>query len=406
MEKPENTAQQTNSGQQSTQPTPKEIEIEEKKKSFYLKIKLLGLGVFVFIVIIILFTVGRYIYINTKSTYVANPETEQTLPEQEIIINPEEEEEVEEWEIYSSDKYRFAFDYPKGDSLTVTDVSENEFSVEVRHKDIIPDENPDGQNMIKGYIFRVVPLKLSASDITSAALAKRDWFFSQCPDTATINSEYGNTIGGFDAVSFDVFDCNSNYSISYVAANNFVYEVSRVYKGDLGFKQIYKSRLNQILYTLVIETDRPELSPNATHYDKVGFSFDYPRGMDAGCCWVPPPPQEELQNHITLAENDSSHAIGFFYTYRNSRIDFYSYVEEHKTKLIDEYKIVKNKEPETTETELGIAGQKAIMLSGYSWRGNDLIYIPFTPKQNVLVISKTDLSEDAFNTIINSLEFN
>jgi len=400
----QNTAQPTNSAQPPEQLSPKEEEIEEKKNKFYKKLKLISLGTLVLISIAILLSFVRIIYIKTKDTHVVNPEDKSTMPGQEIIIIEKDPAEVEEWEIYSSEKYIFSVDYPKGDALFVSDLSEDKFSVEIRSSNIIPDKKPNGENLVKGYIFHVIPLKLSASDLERAAKIKRDWYVSLCPETATIYQTSGRTVANLAAVGFDINDCNSDYAINYIAANDFVYEVMQVYKGDLGFEQIYKSRTNQILSSLLIDEDLPEASPTVLYEEKrVGFTFEYPRDMDSNCCTVPAPPQDYLVTLVTLAENDNSDALAFYYSYRNNGVNFGDYVESQKMKLSDEYTIVKNKSPEGKETEMTISGQRAVMLSGYSWRGNDIIYIPIPRKQNVLMISKMNVSEETFNTIKESI---
>lgn len=405
MENQENTAQPNQAAQPSEPQSPKEIEIEEKRDKFYKKIKLIALGTLILISSLILIALVRSIYNKTKEAYVVSSETGSTLPGQEIIITEESPIEVEKWEIYSSEKYRFSFDYPKGDGLFVSNLSAEEFLVEIRSSNIVPDENPDGENLVKGYIFRVTPLRLATSDLEIAANAKRDWYLSYCPETSTISQATGRTTAQMEAVGFDITDCNSDYSITYITANDFVYEVMQIYKGDLGFEQIYKSRTNQILSSLVIDVDLPELSPTVTYQNKaLGFSFEYPRGMDTQCCVVPAPPQDNTKTLIILAENDNSDAIGFFYSHNNYGTDAYDLIENQRMKLSDEYAIVKNKVPDGTQTELTISGQRAIVLSGYSWRGNDLIFIPMPNKKNVLTISKMNVSDETFNTIVESFK--
>ncbi len=394
-------------GQSPDQPVNTGDEIEKKKKAFYVKVRLAGFAVMGFIFLIAMGMILKFIYTKTKDTYVVDGPRSGTQPEQEVIITEEKPPEVEEWEIYSSDKYRFSFDYPKGDLLEVKNTSETEFSVEVFYKDIIPYENADGENLVRGYIFKVTPLKLSASDLKNAAVIKKNWFLSLCPETATVTNEYGRKVAGFDAVTVDVYDCNSDYSVTYITANDLVYEISQTYKGDVGFKQIYKSRENQILDSLVIDVDSPDLPDNIEYEDKQqGISFSYPRTMNTECCKVPAPLFDELKNPITIAENDNSDALGVFYTYKLIRTDFNEVVEEQKAKLTDEYKVVKNKTPNGTQTEIDVAGQKAVMLSGYSWKGNDLILIPHAAKNNILIISKTNISEETFKIVIESLKLN
>jgi len=55
-------------------------------------------------------------------------------------------------------------------------------------------------------------------------------------------------------------------------------------------------------------------------------------------------------------------------------------------------------------TKVGDRG--AIMLKGYSWRGNDLIYVDGSPNMNasrIVVLSVKNISGERFNNVVNRI---
>jgi hypothetical protein len=354
----------------------------------------------------ILISLGFAVYNKTKSTYVAVPESSPSQQANPALVSGETPAEVEEWEVYFSEKYQFSFEYPKGDFLIVEDLPENRIKVEINSSNIIPTKDPDGSNLVKGYIYRVIPYKLAASNLENAVNVKRDWFLTQCPETATISEIEDRKAAEINGRGFEVYDCNSDYYYTYVTANDYIFEIARIFKGDVGYKQVYKSRVNQILSSTTIDINLPELSPNAEYSDRFGkFSFNYPREMDLECCTVPGPPDSNVKSIVTMSEKDNQTSIGFFINSKTVADDFYTYVNQQKTKLIDEYTIIKNKPPEGVEETLTIGGRNAVKLADFSWRGNDLIFVSSPRRNQILMISYMDVSEEALSTILNSITF-
>lgn len=378
-------------------------EVEEKKSKFFKRVKIAGLIILSLLILAVITLAGRFIYLKTKSTYVVNEKPEPKDSTQVVIVNPEKPKEDDSWETFSNSNYKFSLQYPKDDILIFNKNNSGDTLLKIIYKDVIPKENPSGENLVKGYIVTVNPLELLQRDIDTVTNVKREYFKLNCPDSATITEKEGRKIDGIEGRGFKVTNCNSNYDVSYIPGDNYIYEIIKIYKGDLGFEQNYKSIVNQIEQTIDVKLDSENTGPYLTYSDN-SISFEYPKTLDTSCCQVPQPPINRVQNIITLAENDDSQAVGLFTSY-SANGDLNSFVENQKVLLSDDYKVVKGTAPNGTEEEITIAGQRALVLSGYSWRGNDFIYLLYPNGRNLLTISKTDISEDSFNHIIDTLKF-
>jgi len=383
---------------------PSEDEIQNKKEAFQKKIKLLGFIVIGAIAVIALYSLGKFAYNKTKSTYSAIPTPESTESSQEIIKKEETPINTNEWEIYSSEKYGFSFDYPKGDSLTVSDNSEDSFVVQVLSQDIIPENNATGENLVKGFIFQITPLKLESRDLESAVNVKRDSFVASCPETADITDIVDTKISDLEGRGFKIYSCNADYSVNYVAYGNYIYEITQIFKGDVGFKQVYKAKTNQILQSINIEQNIPDTPTHIAYASPYGFSFLYPSYFDSDYVDVPEPPQVTAKKLIVIAENDNTNAAGFFYAKMDTELNFESYVQQQTQLLIDDYTVVKGRAPDGIKTELTVDTAGAVVLTNYTWEGNTLIFIPLNKPGRALVISKTNMSDELFNNILESIE--
>lgn len=380
-------------------------EIEKKKLAFQKKIKIIGFAVIGFTAIIAIFSMAKIIYNQNKETYSTSQVQESTQSSgPSVPSNNQHPLPDDSWEIYSSEKYGLSFEYPKGDLLKISDVSENEIAIQVLSKDIVPQENPTGDNLVKGYIFQVKPLKLEARDLESAVSVKRDFYQSQCAETSSVTDIIGVEVSGIEGRGFMIYNCNSDYDISYVAANGYIYEVIQIFKGDVGFKQVYKAKANQIASLVKIEQETIAESPFVEFESKYGFSFSYPRGLDSQYSNAPFPPKDTAERVITIAENDDTNAVGFYYD-RSPKVDFDTYLNEQIQILIDDYVVVKGAQPEGSKVEFTIDGQKAVKLEGYSWRDNDLIYVKTPDDKGVVILSTTNISDEILSNIIESIKF-
>ncbi|MFC1756206.1 hypothetical protein ACFLZK_02325 [Patescibacteria group bacterium] len=379
-------------------------DVEKKKEAFFKKIKLIGFIIIGGIAAISLFSLGRFAYNKTKSTYSTKPIPETTESSQEIIKKEEVPINTNEWEIYSNEKYGFSFDYPKGDPLFATDLSEDEFLVQIYSSDIIPEEKPTGENLVKGYIFQVKPLKLEARDLESAVIVKKDSFGTLCPDTASITDIVEVMVSDLKGKGFKILNCNADYSISYVSFGGYIYEITQIFKGDVGFKQVYKAKTNQILQSINIEQGLSNGPTHILYESERGFSFSYPRYLDSEYSDVPYPPQSTAEKLITVAENDNTNAVGFYYGRGGKDFEFNAYIDEQTQLLIDDYTVVKGRAPEGKKTEITIDGLQSYKYEDYTWEGNTLIYVPLKKTKGALIISKTDMSDNIFDDILESIK--
>jgi len=234
---------------------------------------------------------------------------------------------------------------------------------------------------------------------------KRDFYLGKCPETASVTDIVGINVSDLEGRGFNIYSCNSDYSIDYVTANGLIYEITQIYKGDVGFKQVYKAKVNQIASLVKIASEQLEQSPFTEYISDDGFSFSYPRAMDSQYSNVPNPPYDRVQKVITLAENDDTNAVGFFYIRAYSGFNFDEFVSEQNQILIDDYTVVKGSAPQGSKEEFVVDNQKAVKLTGYSWKGNNLIYIEMPEENGTLVLSYTNISQDVLNSIIDSIVF-
>ena len=381
--------------------SPKMQEIQQKKARFQRLTKIVG-AVLLGLILLTLFAIGgRVIYQKNIEKF-----TKTIVPEDgaEIVIKePEDETPKEELETFSNEKFKFSFEYPKLDTVLTDEEQQGDSFVKILYKEIVPAETPTGSNLIKGYIFEVNPLRISARNIRSVTQVKKEFFEGICPSTASFTEIEDRTVDGKTGLGFDIFNCNSDYSITYVPANDLMYEVIQTLKGDVGFKQVFKSQTNLLQESLKIQVDPPNLDPFVL-YDstQLGLMFEYPRELDIDCCSVPPPPAKTTVL-LTVAEGDNDHAMALYST-RDDRLNFDSFFSEQKQLLIDDYTVIKGRAPEGTQTELQIGGYKAYMLEGFSWKENTLVYVPLPTDDRALIISRTGLSDENFNSILNSIK--
>ena len=308
----QNSQEQPSGTKSKKQRIPRSEYVKKKKERFFKTVKIVGLSCLGLILLIVLITFLRSIYIKNKDKFVVvdnKGEGNQGV----VVVTEEEENEKENWETYSNDTFRFSFNYPKEDKLVVEDPSDDEYIAKIVFAGIVPEKSPKGENMIKGYMFSVNPLALSKRNIDSVVSLKRDYFVEICPDTAEVSQIMDTWIDNLPGKKFEISNCNSDYIVSYVPENNYIYEIVQTFKGDLGYKQTYKSQTNIMLDSLIIYEQQVQVDP-ITKFEnqQYHFSFEYPSNLDSQCCKVAEPPYERLINFITLSTGDPEKVVGFF----------------------------------------------------------------------------------------------
>jgi len=401
-------------------PPPAAVDIEEAK-IFIRKLKIRFQIVFyTFLFSLFLLAFGKPIirfykenFIKTRTTVVEEPEV--TTPEEKPeIIDPESIVE------YGNDRLKLTLD-----RLYKTSLFENTEEVDKTKKiEIIFDKNNPNKNLSvdelsEGYIFRVSVFPTILRKIDEIAQVKKEAFISSCPKAAILTETEISYINGVEGRSFEVKNCGSDFKVTYVVKNGLNYEFSQIFKGDLGFRQAYKAETENIIDSIkfypeeVVDPGRLDTYQN----DTLKFSFDFPRSLSKDCCNASGPISLGASLLISLGNSDTYVDTNNFdsitvYSDEKKNIDFYNYLENQKKLLVDDYLITRGQAPKNEIREIMVGDKKATMLRGYSWRGNDLIYIELVGERvdkYVLVISIKNLSGDSFDntvkTILESFKF-
>jgi hypothetical protein len=401
------------------QPTPiydikkKEREVRRKKRRFVLITILLTLS----LLLIIFSPAGTSFYKRyfvRPGPIVIEPDDKDEEPKKDKI-NPESIVE------YSNDELKISLEHLRKASL-FENVENTSLTKRI---EIVYDRNKENddtrlENLSEGYIFRISSFTTSFRSIDEITQVKKDAFVAMCPETATLTKTVGVNINGVDGRTFEVLNCEADYKVSYVVKNGLNYEFAQIFKGDIGYKQLYKAETENILRSVEFYPDEPiELGPTET-YDSKNYrlSFVYPRTLDAECCSITGPISSTANILLTLGEtenrvNEDNYDIIGFFADRNTVGDFNAYIEKQKSLLTDDYLVTMGQQPLNPQIRsVKVGDREGIMLRGYSWRENDLIYVDITPtgkKNLVLVISIKNITgegfEDITDSILDSFEF-
>jgi hypothetical protein len=391
----------------------KEKEVKKKKRRFFL---LLTITIISGLTIMITPSAVK-IY----KKYFVKPEP--------IISNPEDNENQEQPEIidpesiveYSNDKLKISLEHLRKASLF-----ENlDDSILTKKIEIIYDKNKDDdettlESLTEGYIFRISSFSTSLRELDEITQVKKEAFSTMCPSTATLSETKETTINGVGGRYFEVKNCDADYKVSYVVKNGLNYEFAQIFKGDLGYRQLYKAETENILRSIEFYPEEiPDPGPTETYNnDDLKISFEYPRSLDSECCNITGPISSNAKTLLTLGDTktyvdeNNLDAIAFFVD-QNRIGDFDAYVERQKNLLTDDYIVIMGKSPQQPQIRsIKVGDRDAVMLKGYSWRENDLIFVDITQtgKNNqVLVISIKNFSgegfEDITESILDSFEF-
>ena len=237
-------------------------------------------------------------------------------------------------------------------------------------------------------------------------------YTANCAATAVFSKITDTTVNFEPAKTFTIQNCNGDYVITYVSKFNTNYEITRIFRGDVGYRQLYQSNANDIYNSLTFYPEGGPVGPTETYTNTdYGFAFVHPH-LDSACCNVPAPtlknPEKiiSLGNKYTYVDKNNFDGIGFYAFRLNDQYNFQQYVTNNRKALTDDYMVVRGVPPKAQDTEMKIGGKNAILLHGYSWQGNDLIFVDVEKdfgKSYALIISIKNTSGDAFQKTIDDL---
>lgn len=394
---------------------PTIIDIETKKKDVRkkkIRFKILFYTFIVSSMILILTPIGINFYkehfIPPKPVIVDNEETidSDTSPK----IDPEQIVE------YKNDDLRVSLEHLyKAPLFENIEQTEKTKKIDIIYDKYKPNQNIDVEELSEGYIFRVSTFFTNLRTLDEIAHVKKEAFASKCPAATTLTPTRNSLVNGIDGRSFDVLNCGADYKFTYVLKNGLNYEFSQIFKGDLGYRQAYKAETEDILNSIEFYPDEiPDLGPEILYDSKeYRLSFLYPKDLSIDCCFVNGPVSNNSLILLTVGDEDTyidknnMDAVGIYIDRSPGSADFNSYIEKQKKLLTDDYFVTMGEEPKSQaiiHTKVG--DRDAIMLKGYSWRGNDLIYVDGSPgmdSSRIVVLSVKNISGDRFNNVVNRI---
>ncbi len=395
------------------------VELAQKRKDAALKkkttfdkiykvVKIAGL-------IFVLTFAAALTYKNINKTAPSNFNVNNTTPTPtKAEENPND---VSSWNLYKSEKNKVFVKHPK-DAVAL------ESTNAALRLDVVYDKNnsaPTSGNetdLVEGFIFRVTPLDVGIRNIDSISQIKMESFKVKCPATAVFSQVRHNLVDSIDSRNFEIKNCNGDYIINYIPRFGIYYEIAQFYKGDFGYKQKYRATLEEMLraFKFFPEATAP-VGPFKTFVDEKNKILFIHANLDETCCDLPKPPITELITIINLGiketykDKDNFDGIGLFMkdlSYYDGGLD--RYVEDQKRLLVEDYKVITGVEPVTTVSEVQVGKYRAFRLKGYSWRGNELVYleVPGSYSSRMLIFSIRNISGESFEThvqqILSSLE--
>ncbi len=385
----------------------KELEITEKEQLFKKKMRILKRSSIVgggLILLLIIGTTGyNFYYELTKETFKQDEAIVQKQPTKAELFNK-----------YDNKDLKFSISYPKNDKIVeYKSISEKINKLEIIYStDTNNNANLTAQNLPTGYILKVTPLNIIGRDLDEITSVKRESFLTTCPKEVEISSAIGAVVYNIAAKSFEVRNCDGDFRVTYVPRFGIFYEIMQMYKGDLGFRQQFKSTTEEMINSLEFypEDVIPEEPIKTFANTSIKISFNYPKELQEKCCELPNPPSKTAKEIIKLGIKKSEEYQGSFGVFSESTRNtggkertLAQYIEEQKQLLISDYKIVKGVEPTMIEEKIKVGDRDATRIRGASWKGNDVIITDTLEGSNFIVISIMNTIGEEFEKVVKDM---
>lgn len=387
----------------------KEAEIQKKKKTFDLLMLVVKIGGAILLGSILLGIISA----KTKPVTPKYKEKEAPIVIKETPVTPNSPVKL-----YKSDDLKLSFEYAKEASVsefTAVDTKKvNKMEIAFAPT-TEADTSITEQTITAGYILRISRFTAVTKKIDEVASTKKESYSLNCPSTATISPISTVQIDSIDARTFTVDNCNGNFTLTFVPRFYSYYEINQISKGDIGYIQQYKLATDQILKSIkFFPEDTGPVTPKdpfVTYKDaqyKLAFKhLDY----NTKCCDISGPSANfgvgatllgVFARPETVVNRNTFDGIGLFIATLGEKQTWEDYITNQRQNLTDDYVVVKGTKPLTQEKELKVGDKTGTLLKGYSWKGNDLIYLQLTPVINaqqtfVLVISVKNTTGEGFD---------
>ncbi len=344
------------------------------------------------IVFLLLALITAALYILSQDP---QPETQIDEDPPEIIIT-KDPQEITTLRTYQNDVYGLSVEYdtdihrlrervPSSDQISIA---------RIEYLQNRPENLEKETDLEEGYLLKIAVFEGIDREIQDLIERKKEKFKVECPAQATIGKTYSTTIDGIDGSSFEVINCPQDYIVNLINFGGRVFEITQVYRGDIGFKQSYKAQTESLIDTVSWYREKEfEKTESTIRNTRYGIEITHPL-LDIECCEVTQPSLENLTKIAVLANfiegqdpRQVSDKFGVF-GYDGDRISFDLFLNQQKQTLIQEYRVVEEKDPTgLRESRVFVGGQEALKLQNYAWWG-ELTYVehPFSEKFIIIVV--------------------
>ncbi|GIW69450.1 MAG: hypothetical protein KatS3mg101_0197 [Patescibacteria group bacterium] len=152
------------------------------------------------------------------------------------VAAPEEDKE------YSNTTLQISFKYPTNTTLTESFNSEKgEGKVEVLYS-----KNSTAE-FIQGYKVTITVFSTKTRDLSQFASTRLEAMKLNCPENATYSNVGTGKMGEYDSLNYTIDYCDGFYRNYYIDFGGKYFEISRYYKGDIGYRQQYEITTNEII---------------------------------------------------------------------------------------------------------------------------------------------------------------
>ncbi|HAI62728.1 MAG: hypothetical protein UU64_C0011G0056 [candidate division WWE3 bacterium GW2011_GWF2_41_45] len=374
----------------------KEEIILHHKRNFIKKVAIAIVALSALIALTVFALKIRKEMIQDRVRFVSNPPAE--IP---VVITPEENPETEKE--YSNTTLQISFRYPVETKLTESfDTEKGEGKIEVLYS---KDNNFE---FLEGYKVTITVFSTKIRDLNQFAATRLEAMRTVCPESAIYSGIGAGKMGQYDSLYYQIDYCNGYYRNYYISFGGKFFEVSRFFKGDIGFRQQYETTTIGIINTITLLPQRFEITEflKSVLDAQSGVAFEYPSHLVNNCS-IPMPTETTYRVILSMCEENQKEA-GVIIAVKQitKEATFESALQTEINKMSDDFFAAKGYPPKGIEERYTYNGESAVKITGYSWKDAYYIFVNTTSSKGepqVILIGVKEGSPEFKTTIDNIL---